>query len=183
MSETLDVHSGCIKSFCADTALQITWFAVFNFTTSISTKFPQKGLTFDTFLFRHINAFNAQYVSILPTGANKPGDVDPKLLCPVFDVFMCWLPSSIRDRLRCGIDYSKVSLDTSLSILKRSCIYLHPCFKNKRDLNPFCEATENWPLVTSPQHIKFPMTCMLCCQNVPFLYFANRGRSNPRTSN
>ncbi|CAF0833729.1 unnamed protein product [Adineta ricciae] len=33
----------------------------------------------------------------------KPGEVDPKLLIPVSDVFCCCLPKPIRDWLRCGV--------------------------------------------------------------------------------
>ncbi len=41
-------------------------------------------------------------------GPTNPKDVDPKLMSPVFDIFVCWLPSSIREKLRCGVDYSQV---------------------------------------------------------------------------
>ena len=74
--------------------------------SNFSAKTPQNHFTF---LFRHRSPQGSKF-STFPTGPNKPGDVDPKLLCPVLDVFCCWLPSSIRDRLRCGIDYSKVRL-------------------------------------------------------------------------
>ena len=37
-------------------------------------------------------------------GPTKPGDVDPKLLCPIFDMFCCYLPQRARRWLRCGTD-------------------------------------------------------------------------------
>ncbi len=41
-------------------------------------------------------------------GPNRPGDVDSNLLMPIFDIFCCFLPGSWRQKLRCGVDYSKV---------------------------------------------------------------------------
>jgi len=35
----------------------------------------------------------------------KPNEIDPKLLIPIGDVCCCCLPKSIRNWLRCGVDY------------------------------------------------------------------------------
>ncbi|XP_078700496.1 sodium-coupled monocarboxylate transporter 1-like isoform X1 [Branchiostoma floridae x Branchiostoma belcheri] len=47
-------------------------------------------------------------VSVI-TGANKPGQVDPRLICPVFDRLCCCLPlpQSWRHALHCGVQHSQ----------------------------------------------------------------------------
>lgn len=35
----------------------------------------------------------------------KPHEIDPKLIIPIGDVCYCCLPNSIRNLLRCGVDY------------------------------------------------------------------------------
>ncbi|XP_021352815.1 sodium-coupled monocarboxylate transporter 2-like, partial [Mizuhopecten yessoensis] len=44
----------------------------------------------------------------LATGRTDPKSIDPKLMCPIFDVFMPFLPEKIRKPLRLGVDYSKM---------------------------------------------------------------------------
>ncbi|XP_064647860.1 sodium-coupled monocarboxylate transporter 1-like [Lineus longissimus] len=39
------------------------------------------------------------------TGATNPKDVDPRLICPIFDTCACYLPRRFRVKLRCGIDF------------------------------------------------------------------------------
>jgi sodium-coupled monocarboxylate transporter 8/12 len=39
------------------------------------------------------------------TGMNKDKPVDPKLICPIFDTFCCYLPQGLRKSLRCGINH------------------------------------------------------------------------------
>ncbi|XP_064595749.1 sodium-coupled monocarboxylate transporter 2-like [Liolophura sinensis] len=39
------------------------------------------------------------------TGANPPGTIDPKYIIPIFDQLFCYLPSSVRDKLRYGKDF------------------------------------------------------------------------------
>lgn len=42
------------------------------------------------------------------TGFEKPSEMDPKLFCPIFDVFCPFLPEKIRKPLRFGVQYDKM---------------------------------------------------------------------------
>ncbi|KAL5019391.1 hypothetical protein ScPMuIL_005113 [Solemya velum] len=42
------------------------------------------------------------------TGATKPSSIDPRLICPVFDVFFPYLPERIRKPLRFGVRHDEV---------------------------------------------------------------------------
>ncbi|XP_071835571.1 sodium-coupled monocarboxylate transporter 1-like isoform X2 [Apostichopus japonicus] len=43
----------------------------------------------------------------LCTGRTRSSTVDPKLMCPIFDVMACCLPERFRSKLRCGIRYEE----------------------------------------------------------------------------
>ena len=43
------------------------------------------------------------------TGPRQQNEIDPKLIISIGDVCCCCLPKSVRDFLRCGIDYDKYS--------------------------------------------------------------------------
>jgi len=43
-----------------------------------------------------------------PLGANKPKDVDPKLLTPFFHTFCCCLPPKLRQCLHCDVEFPEV---------------------------------------------------------------------------
>ena len=43
------------------------------------------------------------------SGPTDPETLDPKLICPVFDVFCWWLPETTRKRLRFGVKHEVVS--------------------------------------------------------------------------
>ena len=78
-------------------------------------------------------------------GPNKPGDVDSKLLCPMFDIFCCWLPGNIREKLRCGIDYSKVCVAKMFVKMESSTIgYSQSGWITMICLKNFQETTNLW---------------------------------------
>ena len=43
------------------------------------------------------------------SGPTDPETLDPKLICPVFDVFCWWLPEKTRKSLRFGVKHEVVS--------------------------------------------------------------------------
>lgn len=45
------------------------------------------------------------------TGPTKPGELDPKLIIPVGDVFCWFLPQRIRNWFRCGLPDKDLSDD------------------------------------------------------------------------
>ncbi|XP_069123546.1 sodium-coupled monocarboxylate transporter 1-like isoform X2 [Argopecten irradians] len=47
------------------------------------------------------------------TGKTDPKSVDPRLMCPIFDVFLPFLPEKVRKPLRFGVDYSKTKEETT----------------------------------------------------------------------
>ncbi|XP_076328094.1 sodium-coupled monocarboxylate transporter 2-like [Tachypleus tridentatus] len=50
------------------------------------------------------------------TGPNKPEDIDPKLICPVFDILCCCLPAKIRRKLRFRVGQNVAILPRDLSL-------------------------------------------------------------------
>jgi hypothetical protein len=59
--------------------------------------------------------YSLYVICIYCSGHTKPGEVDPVLLCPIFDIFACCLPSRLRRFLRCYIDYDNVSKTRALT--------------------------------------------------------------------
>lgn len=52
--------------------------------------------------------FKGLIVSFI-TGYTKPETLDPRLICPVFDVFFPYLPENLRKKLRFGVRHGKES--------------------------------------------------------------------------
>ncbi|XP_076348604.1 sodium-coupled monocarboxylate transporter 2-like isoform X2 [Tachypleus tridentatus] len=55
------------------------------------------------------------------TGPNKPEDVDPKLICPVFDKVCCYLPMRLRKKLRFRVGQNVSILPRDQSIATTLC--------------------------------------------------------------
>lgn len=43
-------------------------------------------------------------------GHKKMSELDPRVICPFFDVFMPFLPESFRRKMRCGVRHGDVSM-------------------------------------------------------------------------
>ena len=54
------------------------------------------------------------YIHFLPVmtqgGHKKMSELDPRVICPFFDVFMPFLPESFRHKMRCGVRHGDVSV-------------------------------------------------------------------------
>ena len=48
------------------------------------------------------------YIHVVLSGPTDPVTLNPKLICPVFDVLCPYLPEKVRKTLRCGVRYEEV---------------------------------------------------------------------------
>jgi hypothetical protein len=53
---------------------------------------------------------------VISGGHKKMSELDPRLICPFFDVFLPFLPESFRRRMRCGIKHGDVSMAANIMV-------------------------------------------------------------------
>ena len=70
-----------------------------------------------TFVRRdNLIAFNVVFVYFYILGATDPTTLNPRLICPWFDIFCPWLPEKAKIRLRFGVRHEEVRYFFSFSI-------------------------------------------------------------------
>lgn len=110
--------------------------------------------TLTQYMMLHLQHLTMYIYICCLSGATKPEEINPGLICPVFDELLPCLPKKIRKKLHFGVRHEDVSCDilindiTPLGVLVIFIIsivslipYVHPQLLSVTSL---CSLTKNW---------------------------------------